>query len=447
MKKIYIFLIMMAMVFTHVSAENNLAVEINKKNINVKACSVEIDGKNLSSNYYSYVKDGRTFVPIREITEALGASVYWDNQKKTALITLNEKNVKLKIGSGVVFIDEEKKKIDENSIPVLVTYNKLKETKTMVPLRFISEAFGYNVNWDGKNLQARVDTLNTESLIGESEKNKSDKKDKKKNAIKSKKNDKSKANTLSYNVNSIVKNHYQSSEEIKETKYLTEKIYEDENEDTLKAVGLDLEDVERKQVISDKLFVEGKVKIIIDPGHGGKDSGCLSKDEKVYEKDLTLKIANKLYDKLLQDGLDVSLTRNRDEFIKLQDRASLSNETNANLFLSIHINSSEKTDPNGIEVLYASEKNIKIKSNVQKHFANELQKALIKETGAEDRGIKNRPALIVLNQTKTVAALAELGFITNDEELNNLLDESYIDKLVDGLYNGCRNYIDKYVEY
>ncbi len=447
MKKIYIFLIMMAMVFIHVSAGNDLAVEINKKNINVKACSVEIDGKNLSSNYYSYVKDGRTFVPIREITEALGASVYWDNQKKTALITLNEKKVKLKIGSGVVFIDEEKKKIDENSIPVLVTYNKLKETKTMVPLRFISEAFGYNVNWDGKNLQARVDTLNTESLIGESEKNKSDKKDKKKNAIKSKKNDKSKANTLSYNVNSIVKNHYQSSEEIKETKYLTEKIYEDENEDTLKAVGLDLEDVERKQVISDKLFVEGKVKIIIDPGHGGKDSGCLSKDEKVYEKDLTLKIANKLYDKLLQDGIDVSLTRNRDEFIKLQDRASLSNETNANLFLSIHINSSEKTDPNGIEVLYASEKNIKIKSNVQKHFANELQKALIKETGAEDRGIKNRPALIVLNQTKTVAALAELGFITNDEELNNLLDESYIDKLVDGLYKGCRNYIDKYVEY
>lgn len=447
MKKIYIFLIMMAMVFTHVSAGNDLAVEINKKNINVKTCSVEIDGKKLSSNYYSYVKDGRTFVPIREITEALGASVYWDNQKKTVLITLNDKNVKLKIGSGVVFIDEEKKKIDENSIPVLVTYTKLEETKTMVPLRFISEAFGYNVNWDGKNLQARVDTLNTESLIGESEKNRSDKKDKKKNAIKSKKNDKSKANTLSYNVNSIVKNHYQSSEEIKETKYLTEKIYEDENEDALKAVGLDLEDVERKQVINDKLFVEGKVKIIIDPGHGGKDSGCLSKDEKVYEKDLTLKIANKLYDKLLQDGLDVSLTRNRDEFIKLQDRASLSNETNANLFLSIHINSSEKTDPNGIEVLYASEKNIKIKSNVQKHFANELQKALIKETGAEDRGIKNRPALIVLNQTKTVAALAELGFITNDEELNNLLDESYIDKLVDGLYKGCRNYIDKYVEY
>lgn len=447
MKKIYIFLIMMAIVFTHVSAGNDLAVEINKKNINVKACSVEIDGKKLSSNYYSYVKDGITFVPIREITEALGASVYWDNQKKTVLITLNDKNVKLKIGSGVVFIDEEKKKIDENSIPVLVTYTKLKETKTMVPLRFISEAFGYNVNWDGKNLQARVDTLNTESLIGESEKNKSDKKDKKKNAIKSKKNDKSKANTLSYNVNSIVKNHYQSSEEIKETKYLTEKIYEDENEDALKAVGLDLEDVERKQVINDKLFVEGKVKIIIDPGHGGKDSGCLSKDEKVYEKDLTLKIANKLYDKLLQDGIDVSLTRNRDEFIKLQDRASLSNETNANLFLSIHINSSEKTDPNGIEVLYASEKNIKIKSNVQKHFANELQKALIKETGAEDRGIKNRPALIVLNQTKTVAALAELGFITNDEELNNLLDESYIDKLVDGLYKGCRNYIDKYVEY
>lgn len=205
--------------------------------------------------------------------------------------------------------------------------------------------------------------------------------------------------------------------------------------------------MEKKQVINENLYVNGKVRIILDPGHGGKDSGANSKDNKVHEKDLTLLVATKLYNRLLEDGMDVSITRTRDEFIKLQDRASLANETNADIFLSIHINSSENTNASGIEVLYASEKNIKIKSTVQKHFAQELQKALLKETGAVNRGIKNRPAIIVLNQTKTVAALAELGFISNDEELSNLTDDDYIDKLVNGLYNGIYSYIDKYVKY
>ena len=128
------------------------------------------------------------------------------------------------------------------------------------------------------------------------------------------------------------------------------------------------------------------------------------------------------------------------------DRASISNDNNSDLFLSIHFNSANNSDANGIEVLYASEKNVKIKDTVQKNFANCLQKALIKETGANDRGIINKPAIAVISKTKTVAALVELGFLSNEEELNKLKDEDYRNLLVSGLVNGIDTYIKNYTE-
>ena len=115
------------------------------------------------------------------------------------------------------------------------------------------------------------------------------------------------------------------------------------------------------------------------------------------------------------------------------------------MFLSIHFNSSDNSSAQGIEVLYASEKNVKIKDTVQKHFASCLQKALIRETGAVDRGIKNTPAIIVLNKTKNVSALVELGFVSNESDLETIKDPDYIDKLARGIYNGIEDYMNSYV--
>lgn len=74
-----------------------------------------------------------------------------------------------------------------------------------------------------------------------------------------------------------------------------------------------------------------------------------------------------------------------------------------------------------------------------------MQQALIKETGATNRGIKNRPAIIVLNKTKNVSALVELGFLSNESELEEIKNLAYIDKLAQGIYNGIENYMDNYV--
>ena len=92
--------------------------------------------------------------------------------------------------------------------------------------------------------------------------------------------------------------------------------------------------------------------VVIDAGHGGKDPGCVSKDKKTYEKTLTLDIATKFSDLIKAEFPDVNviLTRSTDEFVELRGRADIANRANANLFISLHINASSSTSPNGYSV-------------------------------------------------------------------------------------------------
>lgn len=424
MKKILmVFFIFVTLLSSNIFAKEDFKVNIKNKNYNVVKAGVKVDGKNLNCKFSPYIKEGRTFVPIREITEELGAKVDWNSKNNSVNISLNDKNIKLQIGSSVVFVDNKKKTLDKNQVPDLTTYKNPKGSKTMVPLRFISETLGYDVDWDNENVEVKIESVKTSSL------------------------DLTRDDVEKISRNSKAGNYYQSNTEKKETQNIENKLNKDKLDDVYESAGIDLDKIDVDRKINKKLPVNGRIKLVIDPGHGGKDSGAIAIDENSYEKDFTLDVATRLYNKIESEGkIDVLITRTRDEYIALLDRAGQSNDNNADLFLSIHFNSAESSKPDGIEVLYASEKNIKIKDTVQKDFANELQKALIKSTGATNRGIKNRPALIVLNKTKTVAALAELGFLSNYDELDKIKDSDYIDKLVDGLYNGINNYIDKYTE-
>ena len=124
----------------------------------------------------------------------------------------------------------------------------------------------------------------------------------------------------------------------------------------------------------------------------------------------------------------------------------MANKLNAQLYLSIHMNATDNSDANGIEVFYAPAGVTPIKETEQIYFAKALDESLIKATGAFNRGVKDGRRLVVLRKTKGVAALAELGFITNENEVNKLQTEEYQDLLVDALYNGIKDYINNYVE-
>lgn len=437
MKKIIkISILLISMLITPVFAANTFNVSIGNKDYKVKEAGVLINEDSLKTDFSPYIKEGRTFVPIREITEKLGADVKWNGKDKSIKITLNGDVINMQIDNSKVTVNDKKIELDHAQAPQLALYSRpRKETKTMVPLRFISETFGYNVDWNNDKVRAEISTEKTNSIV-EDNKNK-DKNNKKK--IKNSKN--SKVNSKSI----FNDNFFQSNVEKKETKNIKNQINKGNEDKIFEEADLDLKE-KKNRVIKDKIEINGKLNIVIDPGHGGKDSGAIAVDGYTYEKDLNLLVAENLMEKLNENSeINARITRTRDEYIKLLDRASVSNDNNADLFLSIHFNSSDNSSAKGIEVLYASEKNIAIKDTVQKHFANCLQKALIRETGAVDRGIKNTPAIIVLNKTKNVSALVELGFLSNESDLENIKDPEYIDKLAKGIYNGIEDYMNSYV--
>ncbi|RVU55304.1 N-acetylmuramoyl-L-alanine amidase [Anaerosphaera multitolerans] len=428
MKKfLFIFMTLFFLLNGVVEANSSFNVKLDGKNTTVNMVKVSIDNEPLISDFAPYVVNGRTFVPIREISESLGATVDWDNKVKSATIKLDEKEIKLKIDSNIIYVDGTKSKIDDNSIPKFVSYTlPNSETKTMVPLRFISEAFGYEVLWESKSNLASIITEEGKSLEKEED-------------LKIEKDMEETVKTESISTDN---NSYFSNFEKEEA----ENIGKRDKDDVYTAAGLDvtIEEEKRTVEVTDKITAEGPLNIVIDPGHGGKDNGATALDG-TYEKELNLKVSKELYDKLKANGYNVTLTRTSDEYVKLLDRASESNNSDAEIFLSIHFNSSEIEDAKGIEVLYASEDDVLIKTVKQKTLANELLKSLTKETGLNSRGVKNRSDLVVLSKTKNVSALAELGFISNEEDLKSIKNDNFIEKLVNGLYNGLVNYIDNYV--
>ena len=437
MKKIIkISILFISMLITPVFAANTFNVSIGNKDYRVKEAGVLINEDSLKTDFSPYIKEGRTFVPIREITEKLGADVKWNGKDKSIKITLNGDVINMQIDNSKVTVNDKKIELDHAQAPQLALYSKpRKETKTMVPLRFISETFGYNVDWNNDKVRAEISTEKTNSIVEDNKNKDKNNKKKTKNSKNSKVNSKSIFND----------NFFQSNVEKKETKDIKNQINKGNEDKIFEEADLDLKE-KKNRVIKDKIEINGKLNIVIDPGHGGKDSGAIAVDGYTYEKDLNLLVAENLMEKLNENSeINARITRTRDEYIKLLDRASVSNDNNADLFLSIHFNSSDNSSAKGIEVLYASEKNIAIKDTVQKHFANCLQKALIRETGAVDRGIKNTPAIIVLNKTKNVSALVELGFLSNESDLENIKDPEYIDKLAKGIYNGIEDYMNSYV--
>lgn len=427
MRKLF-FLVLLMILIVPTYALNS--VKIDKKDIKVLDANVLVNGSPIQSDFTPYVTKGRTFVPVRELTEGLGAEVNWDGENMTVEIKFGEKTILLKINSDVTYVDGKKKIVEEDQVPKLALYSSPRvETKTMIPLRFVSETLGYNVSWDektstvliatGENISSEV--VKTATIISDDDLKEEDNKNK----------------------NSSVE--FQSSTEKKETKNAQKnnksKIFEKAGltEDEYK--------IDPKSRKVSKGFVQKgeRIKIVLDAGHGGTDSGAISTiDKTVTEKALNLDMIERLNERFLMLGYDVILTRSEDEYIKLLDRARISNTSDADIFLSIHFNSTTNSTSKGIEVLYASEKNVIIKSVEQVHLAKAIQKELIESTGSTNRGVKNRADLIVLNKTKNVAALCELGFLTNREDMENITNSSYLDTMADAIVRGVENYVMNY---
>ncbi len=216
-------------------------------------------------------------------------------------------------------------------------------------------------------------------------------------------------------------------------------------------------------------------KIVIDPGHGGHDTGTIGPNG-LLEKDLVLEVGRRL-GKLLETrmGADVVYTRSDDTFIPLETRTAIANQEQADLFVSIHANSSRDPDARGVETYYlnftsspealevaarenaVSEKSIhelqdlvkkialKEKIEESKEFASDVQGALhsglaVRNAGLRDRGVKKAP-FIVLIGANMPSILAEISFVSNPADERRLKTSEYRQRIADSLYKGISRYV------
>ncbi|NJD91492.1 MAG: N-acetylmuramoyl-L-alanine amidase [Geobacter sp.] len=220
----------------------------------------------------------------------------------------------------------------------------------------------------------------------------------------------------------------------------------------------------------------GKVRrIVVDPGHGGKDPGAVGPSG-LQEKDVVLAIGLSLAKKLKNDlGLDVVMTRSTDVFIELQERTAIANQVGADLFVSVHANAALNRSASGIETYYLNlaktEKAAQLaarengtslekvsllqavlfdlmanyKLNDSAHLAEEVQKSLYRRISGRhpstrNLGVKQGPFYVLVGATMP-SILVESAFISNAQEEARLSDPQFLEQTAEGIVDGVHAYI------
>jgi N-acetylmuramoyl-L-alanine amidase len=223
--------------------------------------------------------------------------------------------------------------------------------------------------------------------------------------------------------------------------------------------------------------------VVIDAGHGGKDSGAVG--SKAYEKDIALKIALKVGDYIKENIKEVKViyTRKTDVYVKLGDRAKIANDNEADLFISIHVNSNENKRPYGASthilgmnqenqnldvaikensvilmeddyqtryegfdptsaesyIMFSLMQDTYLKQSIE--FGSIVQDQFRERAGRKDRGVIRQP-LLVLRETAMPGVLIETGFISNANEEKYLISDEGQSIIASAIFRAFRDYKD-----
>ena len=173
----------------------------------------------------------------------------------------------------------------------------------------------------------------------------------------------------------------------------------------------------------------GKRRIVIDPGHGGEDCGALRGD--VTEKAITLDVSKRVRDILIKQGYEVYMTRDIDKTVSLQDRVEFSENIQPDIFVSIHVNSSEKPAITGLETHYYHQESLSL--------AQTVHASMVSNINSNNRGLF-KSKFYVINHTTSPAILVEIGFISNAGERAELISEKRKEATAKAIAEGIQNY-------
>lgn len=433
---------------------------------------INLDGIDVRSDSPPVIVEGRTLVPARAVFEAMGGAVSWDAAAREVSVEIDDVNVKLKIDSKKAYINGTEKALD---VPARII-----KDRTMIPVRFVSEAAGCEVSWDDKNrvvsilspadeveialtairsieLARKGDSViinadgeitdftsfvmkNPSRLVFDIKNAKLDMKD---GTIKIEDNPFMKAIRYSQYTKDSVRivadltdfsSGTVSRSGSMRTAYLTFEVSEPE------LPGENDQDIsisEEDQVVLDQYGLSAvtagarQKMVVIDPGHGGADTGSRGYENGIAvlnEKDVNLDVALRLQKMLKAAGARIYMIRTGDVTVPLYDRQDTANAMGASLYVSIHNNSYTNSTPSGTEVHYHGKNDPPMDGISAMELAQNLQGTLVSNLGLLNRGAKVSPELAVLRRTVMPAVIIEGAFLSNPNDLNTLKTDDFREK-------------------
>ncbi len=466
---------------------NNRTVYLSDKNSTKRNITVAIDGALVKMDVPPIIVDDRTLVPVRAIAEMSGAKVNWNETERKVQLLLNDREIQLIIDNNVALVDGEKVTLDSAAMIV--------QDRTMVPVRFIAETFGYEVQWY-ENI-SRVNLISPtpekpeepeQPEEGSSQPNTPDYSNRARlvtigNAYTEK------GYRITIKFDRVMDGDYTIFEledpsrvivdvENAMTDYSKKFEFSNSsvtaarvgNHDKYMRVVIDLEShVDYETYINpaeDAIIFffdaegeippdeevspgekpdtpdDGTMTVVIDAGHGGKDPGALGKENGVTvidEKTVNLAVSLEVKRILEEAGVKVIMTRtSNSQTVSLSKRCVISNDAKADLFVSIHSNAMNegKEDVNGSMVFYGASKDAAGSWLSSKKVAGNILKDMVAQMGTKDLGVRNGDQLAVIRGTNAPAVLIELAFITNVDDRAMLMSSVYQKKAAEGIASG-----------
>jgi len=458
-----------------------------------------VNDKKVTCDVPPVIINSRTMVPVRSLFEYLDANVSWNDALKQVIVTSDETVMIFTINSNIAYLNTGTVYLD--AVPVII------DSRTLVPVRFISENLGYDVEWNGTSRTVYVTkNTKTEALPEADSGNQSDSRPDTKPseepdrtfaanitsvdvrqkaehleitvAITSKTEPEISVLTNPDRVVVDFKNVYQQCNDgkyragdypIKEIRWARHDIYSRIVIESEEAVKYSWKYTSSKKLVikvnttelpedsgetnsgDDKyeipeINITGAPTVVIDAGHGGRDSGAVGRDDDgeiiLMEKTVCLDIAKKVTSLLTSNGINVIMTRSEDVALgdttmdDLLERCEIANNSDACLFVSIHNNAFTDSEASGTCILYAGLSTNENYGITGKQLAQNILTPLVEVVGLQNRGLVESPNIVVLKRTVMPAALIECAFITCKDDQKILGSESKRKDMAEAIYEG-----------
>jgi N-acetylmuramoyl-L-alanine amidase len=376
---------------------------------------VILNGRELDFEVPPIIENSRTLVPLRGIFEAMGANVDWNAASRVVTASKGAIAVILPVDSSTAIV---------NGNPcILDVPPRIVSGRTLAPLRFVGEAFGGRVTWDGKTKTVYISNASVDEPA----------------AVKVNANQVNLRNGPSTLTAVVGRAGFGEIFEVLEEQDGWYRVSRGSETAWLAGwlvvAGPPAGTPEPEPQPQERI-------VVLDAGHGGFDPGASGNTLK--EKDVNLKITQGVGELLAQKGVTVVYTRSDDRYVSLEERSSIANRLNASIFVSIHNNAGDLPSASGTETyFYAPASNLDLfaQREARAKLAKAIQTELVSMLLRKDRGVKEAN-LSVLRNTLMPSALVEVVFISNPMEEALLQNNDFINRAALGIANGIMAFMN-----